>query len=340
MNPTSACLWALQLVTPPMRPLLQRHSCFAQWVTDSNTSLLMILCCSCITPWPSRSCCTFSDPHPASPAQPSQITTLRSLVGDITNTYVDDSAWIQASLPVCAGGLSIRSAVQLAPSAFLSSAAASLDLVHHILPPRFGSRVCHIWMQLWSYGQRINLHLHLLVTYPITRRLGIRVKWLLYLRMTQMHSPEPALLAVSTKESGARLNALPITSLGLRMDDNTVRVAVSLRLGTTLCHSHVCHRCGEEVNHLGTHGLSCVQSEGRYHRHAAVNDILHLALCAAHVPSWVEPSRICHTDRKRPDGVTVVECGITFQPASYFGHSSTGKCIQALNLVHMEGRPV
>ena len=35
-----------------------------------------------------------------------------------------------------------------------------------------------------------------------------------------------------TKESGAWLRALPVTALGLRMDDSTVRVMVGLRLGT------------------------------------------------------------------------------------------------------------
>ena len=73
------------------------------------------------------------------------------------------------------------------------------------------------------------------------------------------------LLAASTKESGAWLNAPPITSLGLRMDDSTIRVAVGLRLGTTLCRPHSCHHCGTEVDHQGTHGLSCKKSEGRHH---------------------------------------------------------------------------
>ena len=57
-----------------------------------------------------------------------------------------------------------------------------------------------------------------------------------------------------------RLNALPISSLGLRIDDNTIRVSVGLRLGTTLCRPYTCHHCGAEVNHLGTHGLrNCAQ---------------------------------------------------------------------------------
>ena len=114
------------------------------------------------------------------------------------------------------------------------------------------------------------------------------------------------LLAASIKESGAWLNALPITSLGLRMGDNTIRVAVGLRLGTTLCRPHACHHCGAEVNHLGTHGLSCIRSEGRHHRHAAPNDIIHRALTSAHIPSRLEPNGIYRSDGKRPDGITVV----------------------------------
>ena len=68
------------------------------------------------------------------------------------------------------------------------------------------------------------------------------------------------LLAVSTKESGAWLHALSISSVGLRMDDNTVRAAVGQRLGSTLCRPHTCQHCGADVSHLATHGLSCKKS--------------------------------------------------------------------------------
>ena len=44
-----------------------------------------------------------------------------------TSTYIDEATRTQASLPVKSGGLGIRSAVQLAPSAFLASAAAISD---------------------------------------------------------------------------------------------------------------------------------------------------------------------------------------------------------------------
>ena len=89
------------------------------------------------------------------------------------------------------------------------------------------------------------------------------------------------LLASSRSEAGAWLQALPAPNLGLRMDDETVRVAVGLRLGTPLCQPHGCSHCGSEVDPLGTHGLSCRWSEGRHPRHAVLNDIIHRSLTAA-----------------------------------------------------------
>ena len=85
------------------------------------------------------------------------------------------------------------------------------------------------------------------------------------------------LLAVMTKESGAWLRALPVTALGLRMDDSTVRVAVGLRLGTRICGAHACQHCGAEVSGLGRHSLSCKKSVGRFQRHTALNDIMKYA---------------------------------------------------------------
>ena len=107
---------------------------------------------------------------------------------------------------------------------------------------------------------------------------------------------------------GARLNVQPISTLGLRMDDNTIKVATGLRLGTTLCRPHSCIHCGEEVDNLATHGLSCRWSEGHHHRHAEMNDIMKRALTSAKVPSRLEPSSLPQADGKRPDGITVVPC--------------------------------
>ncbi len=73
-----------------------------------------------------------------------------------------------------------------------------------------------------------------------------------------------------------------------------------------LCRPHTCHHCGAQVDSTATHGLSCIWSEGRHQRHAAVNDIVHRALSAAHLPSRLEPTGLSRSDGKRPDGVTLV----------------------------------
>ena len=85
------------------------------------------------------------------------------------------------------------------------------------------------------------------------------------------------------------------------MDNDTIRVAVGLRLGAPLCRPHRCHHCGLEVDALATHGLSCQQSQGHHHRHAGLNNIIHRSLT----------SGLQRADEKRPDGVTVVpwKCG-------------------------------
>ena len=48
------------------------------------------------------------------------------------------------------------------------------------------------------------------------------------------------ILTVTSKESGAWLQALPLSSIGLHMDDNTVRIAIGLRLDSPLCRPHTC----------------------------------------------------------------------------------------------------
>ena len=48
-------------------------------------------------------------------------TAVRSSLAQILNIQLDDASWLQASLPISAGGLGIRSAVKLSSSAFLSS---------------------------------------------------------------------------------------------------------------------------------------------------------------------------------------------------------------------------
>ena len=222
----------------------------------------------------------------------------------------DDPAWSQATLPVQLGGLGICSAADLAPSVYLSSTAAFVYLVHCIVPPCLqGLPLPHVSNALtrWSMGHDQvppdEGEQHRQRSWDEPRASALAESLLKSAPDPRLHT---CLLASLAKESRAWLNVLPISMLGLSMDDNTIRVAAGLRLGALLCRPHSCTHCGEEVDSLATHGLSCRWSEGRHHRHAEMNDIMKRALTSAKIPSRLEPSGLHQTDGKRPDGVTVV----------------------------------
>ena len=238
--------------------------------------------------------------------------TLRSILSSVTNTPLlqNDKAWMQATLPVRFGGLVVSRAVQLAPSAYLSSSAATADLVSAILPTTHQSLPVpsiDAALQRWSEGHSES---------PPIGAGAVREKYWEEIRTANAAEilldgatdevERARLLAAMNKVSGAWLHALPISSVGLRMDDSTLRIAVGLRLGTAICAPHICQLCGAEVTALGTHGLSCRASERRHLRHSTVNNIIHRTLSAAGVPSRLEPPGLSRSDGKRPDGMTLV----------------------------------
>ena len=178
----------------------------------------------------------------------------------------DHSAWTQAVLPVRHGGLGIRSAMRLAPSAYLASAAASSTLVHQILPPQFSDtdlpcfqEALALWTNSCKQSPPEGITSYHQKSWDIPTILAI------ILNSATNESSKSRLLAAFSEESGIWLNALPLSSLDLRMNDSTFQIAVSLRLGLAFCKPHSCHHCGCEVTAFATHGLSCVKSQGRYH---------------------------------------------------------------------------
>ena len=123
-----------------------------------------------------------------SPALATYDESLQSIVSSITNIQFepDDPAWTQATLPIGVGGLGIRSAVQLAPSALLASAAATHDLVCQILPPR---SLLSMRRMPSLYGL-VAITSHLLVLPPVFRSLGMlpwcQMQWISFCRMPPM----------------------------------------------------------------------------------------------------------------------------------------------------------
>ena len=161
----------------------------------------------------------------------------------IINTLLDD----RASLPVKSGVLGIRSAVHLAPSAYLASFAfvGSKELTFAILPPHFQELSLSLWdsaITQWPKGHN-DPH----PSGPSSHR---QKSW----DLPMVSSIAAELLATAPdplSKSGVWLHTLPVTSLGLHMDDNTIRIAIGLCLGAPLCISYLCHHCGSNVDSLG-----------------------------------------------------------------------------------------
>ena len=125
--------------------------------------------------------------------------------------------------------------MQLAPSAFLASAAASSGLAHLILPANmqpsqlsYGDEALAAWSQGCQEQPPTDVAAHHQKTCDSLRLFSI-ADTLFTNFSDQMH-----IVHIHAASSGAWLNALPISSLGLRMDDATVRIYIGLCLhGTT-----------------------------------------------------------------------------------------------------------
>jgi len=102
---------------------------------------------------------------------------------------------------------------------------------------------------------------------------------------------------------------LPISSCGLRLADEAVRVAVVLRLGCSVCIAHTMWRCAAGAQ--GLHGLVCYHAPSKTVRQKAINDVTARAVTSAGIPVTKEPVGLTRLDGKRPDGLTLIpwQCG-------------------------------
>src|SRR5664279_989185 len=217
--------------------------------------------------------------------------------------------WQQAALPVRDGGLGIRSAVMLAPSAFLASAAGTTELQTRILPSTM-SVIPDISVEstLSTWSERS------LAPTPLGAAANIQRNWDAacsaklkkeLLEAATDQRDRARLLASQAAHSADWLYTLPISSLGLRLPDEAVRVAVGMRLGAKVCEEHKCP-CGANVDLKGTHGLSCRKSAGRQQRHSQLNDIIWRGMVKAKIQATKDPNGLTRTDGRRPDGVTLI----------------------------------
>lgn len=236
---------------------------------------------------------------------------VKSTLIDVINVDVTGAAWEQASLPLRYGGLGIRSVDALALPCFLASLHAAAPLIAAISPsvtdvtPAALPPALEEFKRLIGSGEVPNA--------PENRKQRVwddlaceLVRDKLLEAANQIDRAH--LLAASEPHTAAWLQAVPVQSLGLHLDADTVRVAVALRLGAPVsCKPHSCRQCGRPANRLGHHGLSvsCIKSAGRFSRHANLNDVVKRALSGAGLSSVLEPQGLDRGDERRPDGLTL-----------------------------------
>jgi len=235
---------------------------------------------------------------------------LRATTSRVLNINLNDDRWEQAGLPVRWGGVGIRSGNMLAPSAYLASAACTSDLANCLLLKSnlqqpidpYISMALACWKNLGGKEQPTGLRA------SSQRAWDNEICQFSFGRLLDNATDSATvarLKAAHTAGSGDWLNALPLSAVGLKLDDKSVSVSVGLRLGAPIVAAHRC-RCGAAVGVDGRHGLSCRRSGGRLMRHNQLNDLVQKALQAAKIPAKKEPSGISRSDGKRPDGISLI----------------------------------
>ena len=111
------------------------------------------------------------------------------------------------------------------------------------------------------------------------------------------------ILTAAQGHPGDWITAYPVAQVWTRLDDETLRISVALRVGLNVCLAHQ-FRCGATVQSDSLHPLSYRFSVGRFPRHSVINNIIKRSLDTAGLHSILEPVSLDRGDGRRPDGVT------------------------------------
>jgi len=200
------------------------------------------------------------------------------------------------------GRLEIHRATLLALSAFLASAAGTLDLQDEIqssvvvIEDTYVSNLKAKWSTLHSMPPPDFISS---AKQSVWEKPAVNTEKTLLLSSYSGGYHLARLAAVSAPHSSDWLNAMPISACGLRLDN-----AVGLRLGVGICTPHDCP-CGKTADARGTHWLSCRLAFGMTARRHEVNNLVWRALCKPTFHLLKEPSGLVRDDGKGPDGSTL-----------------------------------
>ena len=235
---------------------------------------------------------------------------IKTTVESITNCHLDDTAFCQATLPVKFGGLGVRSTEDISLPAFIASSNNISEIVEKVIPsectaPFLASLAEAVLTWKASDDRLIEPSMQVRKSQKNWDNPRAKLKSLSLIENAANDLARARLLASAAPKSGVWLNAIPVPALGLKLDNESLRISVALRLGTKLNEAYTCI-CGLAVDNSATHGLDCRRAPGKHARHSEANQVIHRALSSAGVSSILEPVGMCRNDGKRPDGATVI----------------------------------
>ena len=222
---------------------------------------------------------------------------LKNTMESLFNTKMSEEAYHQASMPIKFGGLGIRQPNSLALSAFLASFQATQLLRPELRTTPVLTEYKDMWHSLTGnpslpIGQRA-------LDYEITKALQGQ------LLINANQWSKSRLTSCADHNSGDWLKATPNRHVGLFLNDEEFRNAVSLRIGTKFFLPHNC-RCGAVVDEHGVHCFACSRNNAKILRHTMVNRCVSATVASAGFQTRMEPTVIENKFGVRPDGMTII----------------------------------
>ena len=197
--------------------------------------------------------------------------TVREGLSKACNINFDDISSTPLALPAGMGGLGVSSMSLLPLPAFLASAFDASDFLTTIFSETFVdvsfTKALEKWLSLTNEQESPLDGTQKNWTQPVF----IRTAHELISRMDDKRSN--VFNAHQGKFGSQWLNVVPCKNLGLKFDDQQLRISIGLRLGDNICVAHTCH-CGKRVEQDGLHGHFCTKSASRFSRHDTLNSLI------------------------------------------------------------------
>ena len=167
---------------------------------------------------------------------------MRDGLSKVCNVNFDDFSCTQLALPAEMDGLGVSSASFLALPAFLASAFGASDFLTTIFLETFEDVSFTEALEKWLSSTNEQESPLDGTQKNWTQPVFVKTAQDLISRMDDKRSK--VFIYDQGKFGSHWLNVVPCKNLGLKLDDQQLRISIGLRLGANICVAHTCH-CGK-----------------------------------------------------------------------------------------------